>query len=140
MNSEKTAQIAKRQLAPGEERRRSQRVTLRVAVKLHISIEGKPPTVLAFTSNVNDHGALIHCRESFATNARFVLEHINTQQRIGCRVTRPPQGFGDEFLRAESRIHTHDQDVVHKIQHFTERFDGSGRIDAVLWHVSELFP
>ena len=97
MNSEKTAQIAKRQLAPGEERRRSQRVTLRVAVKLHISIEGKPPTVLAFTSNVNDHGALINCRESFATNARFVLEHINTQQRIGCRVTRPPQGFGDEF-------------------------------------------
>lgn len=97
MNSENTAQNEKSQLAPGEERRRSQRVTLRVGVKLHISIEGKPPALAAFTSNVNDHGALIHCSENFVPNARFVLEHAHTHQRIGCRVTRTPQALGEGF-------------------------------------------
>ncbi|MFZ0214049.1 MAG: PilZ domain-containing protein [Candidatus Acidiferrales bacterium] len=97
MKVEKPAQSEGRQLAPGEERRRSQRVTLRVAVKLHVSIEGKPAIIHAFTADVNDHGAMIYCPEALAVDARFVLEHVNTHQQIGCRVTRPPQALAKGF-------------------------------------------
>lgn len=79
------------QLAPGAERRRSQRVTLRVGVKLHVAMEGKPNVIPAFTANVNDHGALLLCPENFEANDRFVLEHTHSRQRMGCRVTRRPQ-------------------------------------------------
>lgn len=94
------------QLAPHDERRRSQRVILRVSVKLHIAIEGKSETVAAFTVNVNDHGALLISPESFQPNDRFVLEHGHTRERMGCRVTRKaqpgPGGFqvGVEFDHA----------------------------------------
>lgn len=79
------------QLAPHDERRRSQRVILRVSVKLHVSIEGKPDLVAAFTANVNDHGALLISPENFQPNERFVLEHSHTHQRMECRVTRQSQ-------------------------------------------------
>ncbi|HEV2488565.1 MAG TPA: PilZ domain-containing protein [Candidatus Acidoferrales bacterium] len=75
------------QLAPHDERRRSQRVGLRVAVRLQAA--EKP--IEAFTVNVNDHGALIVCAQSFATNDRFTLEHKHTRNRVECRVTRKPQ-------------------------------------------------
>ncbi len=94
------------QLAPHDERRRSQRVILRVSVKLYVAIEGKPDTIAAFTSNVNDHGALLISPESFQPNERFVLEHGQTRERMGCRVTRKSQpGAGGfqvavEFERA----------------------------------------
>ncbi|MGB6875298.1 MAG: PilZ domain-containing protein [Candidatus Acidiferrales bacterium] len=79
------------QTAPHEERRRSQRVTLRVGVTLHVSIEGKPKVVPAFTADVNDHGALLISPENFLLNERFVLEHNHSRQRMGCRVTRMSQ-------------------------------------------------
>lgn len=94
------------QLAPHDERRRSQRVILRVSVKLYVAIEGKPGTIAAFTANVNDHGALLISPEDFQPNDRFVLEHGHTRERMGCRVTRKsqagPGGFqvGVEFERA----------------------------------------
>jgi hypothetical protein len=79
------------QLTPQDERRRSQRVTLRVAVRLHVHIQGNEKIVEAFTVNVNDHGALIVCAESFTTNDRFILELKFSRNRMGCRVTRKPQ-------------------------------------------------
>lgn len=79
------------QLAPHEERRRSQRVILRVSVRLHVAIAGKPELITAFTANVNDHGALLISPESFQPNERFVLEHVHTRERMGCRVTRRSQ-------------------------------------------------
>ena len=81
------------QLAPQDERRRSQRVILRVSVKLHVS--GKTEGIGAFTVNVNDHGALLISPETFEPNERFVLEHARTRERMGCRVTRKSQpGLG----------------------------------------------
>lgn len=83
------------QMAPHNERRRSQRVTLRVSVKLHASKDGKTEAIGAFTANVNDHGALLISPESFEPNERFVLEHARTRERMGCRVTRKSQpGLG----------------------------------------------
>lgn len=83
--------IAGVRVIPQDERRRSQRVVLRVSVKLHVAIEGKPETIPAFTANVNVHGALLLCPENFAAGQRFVLEHGMSRERIGCRVTRKPQ-------------------------------------------------
>lgn len=83
--------IAGARVISQDERRRSQRVVLRVSVKLHVAIEGKPDAIPAFTANVNVHGALLLCPENFAAGQRFVLEHGLSRERIGCRVTRKPQ-------------------------------------------------
>jgi hypothetical protein len=79
------------QVPPQEERRRSQRVTLRVPVRIYLSSKGEEIRVDAFAINVNDHGALLVCTESFVTNDRFILEHKHTRKRIDCRVTRMPR-------------------------------------------------
>ncbi|MGH9709715.1 MAG: hypothetical protein ACRD4H_10875 [Candidatus Acidiferrales bacterium] len=86
------------QAAPHDERRRSQRVVLRVAVKLHVKIPGRPETIQAHSANVNDNGALLICPENLPENARFILEHNYSRRRIGCRVTRTPQAINGGFL------------------------------------------
>jgi hypothetical protein len=91
MSGEGIARSEQEQLPPGAERRRSQRVTLRVGVKLRVAMQGKPEIIAAFTANVNDHGALLLCPENFEPNDRFVLEHSHSRARMGCRVTRKPQ-------------------------------------------------
>ncbi|HVB35858.1 MAG TPA: PilZ domain-containing protein [Candidatus Acidoferrales bacterium] len=98
MNRENPAKGEGAQVAPHDERRRTQRVRLRVAVKLHVSIPGKPETIEAHTADVNDNGALLTCPENFAANARFFLEHNGSRQRIGCRVTRRPNATPGGFL------------------------------------------
>ncbi|MHB8753678.1 MAG: PilZ domain-containing protein [Candidatus Acidiferrales bacterium] len=98
MSRESPAKDDGAQLAPHDERRRSQRVMLRVAVKLHVSIPGRPEVIQAHTANVNDNGALLMCPENFPANARFILEHANSRVRIGCRVTRTPQSVHGGFL------------------------------------------
>ena len=70
---------------------------LRVGVKLHVSIEGKPNLIAAFTANVNDHGALLISPESFLPEQRFVLEHNQSCQKIECRVTRKAQAGQEGF-------------------------------------------
>ena len=97
MSSENSAYASGGQMAPQKERRRSARVTLRVSVKLHVSIEGKPPTVRAFTANVSDHGALLIAPENLPAGTRFILEHERSRERIGCHVTRKPQAAAGGF-------------------------------------------
>ncbi len=98
MSREDPAKEGGAQVAPHEERRRTQRVRLRVAVNLHISIPGKSETIQAHTADVNDNGALLTCPENFAPNSRFILEHNGSRQRIGCRVTRTPNATHGGFL------------------------------------------
>jgi hypothetical protein len=100
MSAESVAPGEHGQLPAGAERRRSQRVTLRVRVKLHVAMEGKPDSVQAFTANVNDHGALLVCPENFEPDDRFVLEHGHSRQRMGCRVTRKSQEGPGGYLVA----------------------------------------
>lgn len=85
------------QVIPRDERRRSQRVVLRVSVKLHVAIEGKTDVISAFTANVNVHGALLLCPENFLPDQTFTLEHGMSRQRVGCRVTRKPQAGPEGF-------------------------------------------
>lgn len=81
----------------GEERRRSQRVLLRVRTHVHVALQGKQVTFDATTLSVNSHGALIVLEKSLPMEARLVLEHCGTSEKVACRVTRTaremPEGY-----------------------------------------------
>ena len=78
------------QLLTGEERRRSQRVMLKIPVNLKIMIAGKAVTANAATVSVNDHGAMLSCTRSFAADTMLDLQNERTGERMNCRVTRTP--------------------------------------------------
>ena len=78
------------QVLAGEERRRSQRVMLKVPVNLKVMVAGKAVTANAATVSVNDHGAMLSCTRSFAAQTTLELQNERTGERIDCRVTRTP--------------------------------------------------
>ena len=88
------------QLSGGEERRRSQRVLLRVPVKIHVALEGKQTVHDAITLNVNAHGALVALKQHLGTGASVVLEHSATKEQISCKVVRPPREAPEGFHTA----------------------------------------
>ena len=91
------AALAATQFTGGEERRRSQRVLLRVHAKVHLALNGVPTTFDVTTLNVNVHGALVSMSQGVPVETRLVLEHCGTKERMACRVVRPsretPEGF-----------------------------------------------
>jgi hypothetical protein len=72
-----------------EERRRAQRVLLRMPVIIHIAKNPKP--IDGFTHTVSASGAMIILPEGFAQGTKFILENPKTQQRVEVNVVRPPQ-------------------------------------------------
>lgn len=81
----------------GEERRRSQRVLLRVRAQVHVAVEGKAATFEVETLNVNPHGALVIMRQSLIPGTRLVLENNATRERVACKVTRQPRESSEGF-------------------------------------------
>jgi len=86
----------KREIA-GEERRRNNRVLLRVRANVHVALQGKPEIFEAVTLSVSNHGALVLLKQSLPLEARLVLEHSATKERVVCKVARiareMPEGF-----------------------------------------------
>jgi hypothetical protein len=72
-----------------EERRRAQRVLLRMRVLAHVS--GKPDPIEGFTHTVSATGAMIVLPQGFAQGTKFILENPKTQQRVEVNVVRPSQ-------------------------------------------------
>lgn len=70
------------------DRRRSQRVMIRIPVNLHIPGQAAIP---AFTVAVNDHGAMVLHSKALALDTHVILENSNSGERQGCRVVRHPQ-------------------------------------------------
>jgi hypothetical protein len=89
---------ARRQPVIAEDRRRSQRVMLKVAVTLHLSINDKPTTLDAHTLVVNTHGAMLCVQQNLAADTHLELEHNRSQERRRARVTRKPQSSPDGWL------------------------------------------
>jgi len=83
---------------PGEERRRSQRVIIRVPVTLEVTLAGQAVTIHAVTVAVNDHGAMLLCSQTLAEDTKLELQHDGTRQRLSCRVTRAPRESPEGFL------------------------------------------
>jgi hypothetical protein len=72
-----------------EERRRAQRVLLRITVKIHLG--GKDQPLEATTHTVSANGAMIIAPEPLAQGTKFMLENPKTQKTVEVHVVRPPQ-------------------------------------------------
>jgi hypothetical protein len=85
-------------LLPGEDRRRSQRVIIRVPVTLLVTENDQPVKIAAHTVAVNIHGAMVVCPRTL--DAEMMLELVNgrTDERVGSRVTRAPRESAEGFL------------------------------------------
>ncbi len=72
-----------------EERRRAQRVLLRMPVRVHVA--KNPTPIEGFTHTVSASGAMLILPEAFAQGTKFILENPKTQQRVEVNVVRSPQ-------------------------------------------------
>lgn len=84
----------------GEEKRRSQRVLLRMRAQVHVALQGKPTTLEVVTLSVNAHGALIATKQHLPADTRLILENSATKERTACRVVRPPRETPEGFHTA----------------------------------------
>lgn len=85
-------------LLAGEERRRSQRVIIRVPITLAMTDKGKPVQISAHTVAVNIHGAMVVCPRSLDPETKMELVNGRTQEKINSRVTRAPRESAEGFL------------------------------------------
>ncbi len=72
-----------------EERRRAQRVLLRMPVIVHVA--GNPKSIDGFTHTVSATGAMIILPEGSPQGTKFIVENPKTQQKVEVNVVRPPQ-------------------------------------------------
>ncbi|HEX2715560.1 MAG TPA: hypothetical protein VHM88_25540 [Candidatus Acidoferrales bacterium] len=98
MTAPKSQVVPGPQVVPGAERRRSQRVMIRVPVILTIEVAREAVTIRAETVEVNDHGAMLLCSRALTADSKFQLENDRTRQHLICRVVRAPQESREGFL------------------------------------------
>jgi len=79
-----------------EERRRAQRVLLKMKVLIHMA--NKAEAMEGHTHTVSATGAMIILPEGIAQGTKFILENPKTQQRVEVNVVRPPQMNQDGSL------------------------------------------
>ncbi len=72
-----------------EERRRAQRVLVRINVKVHVT--GKTQVLEGYTHTVSANGALIIVPEALAQGTKVSIENVKAQKTIEATVVRPPQ-------------------------------------------------
>jgi hypothetical protein len=80
-----------------DDRRRGQRVFLRVRASIHVALQGKAVTFDAATVSVNHNGALLVLKQSLPFQTRLVLEHAGTKERVPCKVIRSAQSMPEGF-------------------------------------------
>lgn len=86
-NVKRSSTVARPQTA--EERRRAQRVLLRMAVLIHVP--GKANPLHGFTHTVSASGAMIILPEGIPTGTKLSIENPKTQKKVEAHVVRPPQ-------------------------------------------------
>src|SRR5882762_9168403 len=73
----------------GRNRRRSQRVTLQLAIFLRVEVsEGRCYEIQAFTSVVNAHGGLVEAPTRIDPKHRLTIVNPSTRQSADCRIVR----------------------------------------------------
>jgi len=72
-----------------EERRRAQRVLLKMAVVIHLP--GKASPLHGFTHTVSASGAMIILAEGIAQGTKLSIENPKNQKKVEAHVVRPPQ-------------------------------------------------
>jgi len=86
-----------RQRVAVEDRRRSQRVLLRVRANIHVALLGQAVTFDVITLSVNTHGAIVVMKQGLPLETRLVLEHGTTKERVACKVVRAPKEMPEGF-------------------------------------------
>jgi hypothetical protein len=81
-----------------EDRRRSQRVVIRVPVTVEVTIAGQPVTFTAHTVAVNDQGAMLAAPRTLAVDSQLNITNERTRQHAMARVTRTPPESSEGFL------------------------------------------
>jgi PilZ domain len=72
-----------------EERRRAQRVLLRMPILIHLPGRAKP--IDGFTHTVSASGAMIILAEGLSQGTKLSVENPKTQKKVEAHVVRPPQ-------------------------------------------------
>ncbi len=72
-----------------EERRRAQRVFLRIPVLVHL--KGKDKPIEGTTHTVSASGGMIILRQGLEAGTKFMLENPRTQEKVEVNVVRPSQ-------------------------------------------------
>lgn len=72
-----------------EERRRAQRVLLKMPVIVEVA--GKPTPVQGTTHTVSANGAMIIVKEPIVEGTKITIENPKSQKKIEAKVVRPPQ-------------------------------------------------
>jgi hypothetical protein len=85
-------------LLTGEEKRRSQRVIVRVPLTLLLTENGQPIKINCHTVAVNIHGAMVVSPRTLEEDAKMEIVNERTNESIGCRVTRAPRESPEGFL------------------------------------------
>lgn len=85
-------------LMAGEERRRSQRVIIRVSVTLEITMSGEKVIVQAHTVAVNIHGAMVLCPRPIDAGVELEIMNDRTREKTTGRVTRTPRESAEGYL------------------------------------------
>ncbi|HEY2819517.1 MAG TPA: PilZ domain-containing protein [Candidatus Acidoferrum sp.] len=78
-----------------EERRRAQRVLLRIGVTVHVA--GKPP-MPGNTHTVSASGAMIILQEALPEGTKLTIENSKTGNKVEAKVARAPQVTGEGSL------------------------------------------
>jgi len=93
-NVKRSAAVARPQTA--EERRRAQRVLLKMPVIIHIP--GKTNPLHGFTHTVSASGAMVVLPEGIPMGTKLSVENPKTQKKVEAHVVRPPQLNADGSL------------------------------------------
>lgn len=72
-----------------EDRRRAQRVLVRMPVLVHL--KDKPEPLSGMTHTVSATGGMIILPQGFSAGTKFILENAKSQQRVEVSVVRPSQ-------------------------------------------------
>ena len=79
------------------DRRRTQRVLLKVRTSIHVALHGEAKTFKVATLSVNAHGAVVIMNQSLPPDTRVVLEHMATRERVACKVVQPARQMAEGF-------------------------------------------
>ena len=79
------------------ERRRNQRVLLRIRASIHVALQGKNAVLDTATLSVTAQGAVVVMKQNLPAETHLVLEHSGTGQRVDCKVARPPRETSEGF-------------------------------------------
>jgi hypothetical protein len=82
----------------GEERRRTQRVIVRVPVTLETSMSGQVVKASAHTVAVNVHGAMLLCKRPFDLQTKIEILNERTRERATAHVSRTPRESPEGYL------------------------------------------